>query len=101
MDRLVALLVRLMVFLARHVRRMPGVPYRAPGENGVPRILLVGYNGARNTGADVRVAALVDQIDAAFAPDGARMSLMSLDPASTDAKTSTPSPSPRFSSGRC
>lgn len=33
------------------------------------KILLVGYNGARNTGSDVRTAAIASQVKALFGPD--------------------------------
>lgn len=47
------------------------------------KILLVGYNGARNTGSDVRVAALARQIVEAFGPDEVELSVMTLDAQST------------------
>ena len=42
-----------------------------PGE---PRkLLLVGYNGARNTGSDVRTAAIARQLKTLFGPDEIRI----------------------------
>lgn len=48
---------------------------------GKPRkILLVGYNGARNTGSDVRTAAIARQLKALFGPDEIRITVMTMDP---------------------
>ena len=80
-----------MVAISRFAHLLPGVRYvAAPASKPIDEdtsVLLVGYNGARNTGADVRVSALMDQIDDALAPRPVRMSLMSLDPTSTDVYT--------------
>lgn len=62
MDSLVSFIVRLMAYIARFARWIPGIKYRSWSPEEPTSILLVGYNGARNTGADVRVAALIDQI---------------------------------------
>lgn len=43
------------------------------------RLLLVGYNGARNTGSDVRVAALARQIKEVFGADNVEITVMALD----------------------
>ena len=43
------------------------------------KILLVGYNGARNTGADARVVELVRQLDETLADDDVEMTVMTLD----------------------
>ncbi len=42
-------------------------------------ILLVGYNGARNTGADVRVAEIVKQLQERLGKEKAQISVMTLD----------------------
>ncbi|MCD8224099.1 MAG: polysaccharide pyruvyl transferase family protein [Clostridiales bacterium] len=42
-------------------------------------ILLVGYNGARNTGADVRVAEIVKQLQQRLGKEKAQISVMTLD----------------------
>ena len=48
---------------------------------GKPRkILLVGYNGARNTGSDVRTVAIARQLRTLFGPDEIRITVMTLDP---------------------
>ena len=43
------------------------------------KVLLVGYNGARNTGSDVRVAAIARQVKALFGADKVKLSVMTLD----------------------
>ena len=60
MDAIVALLVRVIAAFAGWAHVFPEVRYARymPGEK--VRVLLAGYNGARNTGSDVRVAALAD-----------------------------------------
>ena len=48
-------------------------------QKGQPlKILLVGYNGARNTGADARVVALTRQLEQAFGTTQAQLTLMTL-----------------------
>ena len=42
------------------------------------RILLVGYNGARNTGSDVRVAAIARQIREIFGADRVQITVMTM-----------------------
>jgi len=49
-------------------------------QKGKPlKVLLVGYNGARNTGADARVVALVRQLDEMLGADNIEMTVMTLD----------------------
>lgn len=49
-------------------------------QKGKPlKVLLVGYNGARNTGADARVVALVRQLDETLGADNIEMTVMTLD----------------------
>ena len=58
MDRLLAIIVRLVVWLARWVKPLSrwGLCRYEQWTPGTPlKILLVGYNGARNTGADTRL----------------------------------------------
>ena len=56
-----------------------------PGEQwrvGEPlRLLLVGYSGTRNTGADVRVEEIVRQVRALFGDEHVALSLVTVDPA--------------------
>ena len=76
MDRVVGILVRLLSACGACARVLPGIDYAQwrPGET--LKILLAGYNGARNTGSDVRMAALVSQLRALFG-DTVELSLMS------------------------
>lgn len=72
MDYLVEWLVRFFVKLAtlgKTRQHKPGTPWK---------LLLVGYNGARNTGADARVVAMTEQLDALFGDD-VQMTVMTLD----------------------
>ena len=48
------------------------------------KILLVGYNGARNTGSDVRVAAIARQLQELFEEDPVSITVMTLDAASLE-----------------
>ena len=43
------------------------------------KILLVGYNGAGNTGSDVRTVAIARQVNALFGKDAVQMTVMTLD----------------------
>lgn len=48
-------------------------------QEGKPfKVLLVGYNGARNTGADARVVALVHQLEEALGTSNVEMTVMTL-----------------------
>ena len=82
MDRLIAIVVCIISALAGWARVVPGVNYarHRPGEP--LKILLVGYNGARNTGSDVRVEALARQVRCLMG-DAVELSVMTLDAAST------------------
>ncbi len=59
-----------------------------PGEQWRPgkklKLLLTGYNGARNTGADVRVAEMVRQLRHLLGDDQAALSVTTLDPGLTE-----------------
>ena len=83
MDRIVALLVRVVSLFAGWAQVLPGAQYAryVPGQK--LKVLLAGYNGARNIGSDVRVAALADQIIAALGADNVEVSVMSFDLEST------------------
>ena len=57
---------------------------RGPWEPGRKlRLLFAGYNGARNTGADVRVDGMVRQIGHVLGPDQVDLSVLTLDPSLT------------------
>lgn len=61
--------------LCRYEQYTPGRPLR---------ILLVGYNGARNTGADARVVELTRQLQDAFGAEEAELTVMTLDTDAVD-----------------
>lgn len=48
------------------------------------KLLLVGYNGARNTGADARVVALVRQLEESLGSDHVKLTVMTLDDDNVD-----------------
>ncbi|MBE6470149.1 MAG: hypothetical protein E7000_00355 [Coriobacteriaceae bacterium] len=82
MDRIVEAIVRMLCALGGCARVLPGVAY-ARWRPGQPlKVLLAGYNGARNTGSDVRVAALAEQLHDRFG-EAVEISVMSLDAAGT------------------
>ncbi len=85
MDRLISILVKFFVFLSRFAplfSKCGFVDYRnfedLENESKL-HILLVGYNGARNTGADVRVAEIVKQLQEHLGKEKAQISVMTLD----------------------
>ena len=41
----------------------------APGPNGPPRVLLVGYNGANNTGSEARLLSIIEDVRAVLGPE--------------------------------
>ncbi|MCD8341450.1 MAG: polysaccharide pyruvyl transferase family protein [Clostridiales bacterium] len=85
MDHLINILVKCFVFLSRFapiLAKLGFVDYRDFGDlEKEPKlhILLVGYNGARNTGADVRVAEIVKQLQKRLGKENAQISVMTLD----------------------
>lgn len=72
MDRLTASIVDSTV---KKSRRRPFEVWK-PGEK--LKILLVGYNGKRNTGADVRVAAMVDQFYQILGKENVEIGILTL-----------------------
>ena len=75
MDWILSVLVRAIAAFAQ--LRIGSCKAWKPGER--LRVLLVGYNGARNTGSDVRVAALTRQLKDIFGPDNVHITVMTLD----------------------
>lgn len=76
-------IVRFMVWLSRWARplaRCGIIRYEEwqPGEK--LKMLLVGYNGARNTGADARVVALVEQLREELGDERIELTVMTLNP---------------------
>lgn len=81
MDKLIEWFVRTLVWLSRWARPLSriGLVKYATYQPGKPlKLLLVGYNGARNTGADARVVALVEQLTEAFGREEIEMTVMTL-----------------------
>lgn len=82
MDHVLKLIIYLIVFLARFTKRLSRVgigeydEYRS-GEK--LKILLVGYNGARNTGSDARVVSIASQIKKLFGSENISLTVMTLD----------------------
>jgi polysaccharide pyruvyl transferase WcaK-like protein len=62
----------------RHALDMGGARYR-PGEP--LKLLLAGYSGTRNTGADVRVEEMIRQLRTILGDDDVELSLLTIDPA--------------------
>lgn len=82
MDRIMGLIVRWVVFISKYASFFSKKGGRSfeRYEKGKPlKILLVGYNGARNTGADVRVAVIVQQLEKIFGKEKLEISVMTLD----------------------
>lgn len=82
MDKLLAMIVRLVVWFSGFIKPLARLglcrydEWR-PGQR--LKILLVGYNGARNTGADARVVALTEQLEAAFGTKEVELTVITLD----------------------
>ena len=75
-------IVRLMVWLAGFAKPLSrlGLCHYEEWQRGQKlKLLLVGYNGARNTGADARVVALVHQLEEALGTDHVELTVMTLD----------------------
>ena len=65
------------VLSATALARMPRFETWRPGRR--LKILLAGYNGKRNTGADVRVAAMVEQFYRVLGHDAVDIGILTLD----------------------
>ncbi len=85
MDHLINILVRFFVFLSRFApvfSKMGLVEYRSfkdrKGDHKL-HILLAGYNGAGNTGSDIRVAEIRKQLEERLGTDQIEISVMTLD----------------------
>lgn len=83
MDRMVGALVRLMAFVAKFASRIPGIEFSRWEPGAKLRILLLGYNGKRNTGADARVMCIANQLEQLFGADNIEVSVMTIDPEAT------------------
>lgn len=82
MDRVLSYIVRLVVWFSGYAKlfsRLGLCQYESYKKGETLKILLVGYNGARNTGADARVVALTQQLEQAFGTDKTELTVMTLD----------------------
>ena len=87
MDKILALIVRIIVWGAGFVKplsRLGLCRYETYVEGQPLKILLVGYNGARNTGADARVVALTQQLEQALGARKSELTVMTLDMENVD-----------------
>ena len=82
MDRILCLLISLITAFSRFSKFFArlGIGSYEEWETGKKlKILLVGYNGARNIGSDVRVAAIARQIKDLLGKDCIQITVMTLD----------------------
>ena len=82
MDLILSYIVRLAVWFSGFIKPLSRIGLCRFEEYtpGKPlKILLVGYNGARNTGADARVVALTQQLEQTLGADKAELTVMTLD----------------------
>ncbi len=85
MDHFINILVKIIVFFSRFapvLGRLGLLKYRSyenRGKDAKLHILLAGYNGARNTGSDVRVAEISRQIQDRLGKDHVEISVMTMD----------------------
>ncbi len=82
MDRILSIIVRIVVWFSgfsRLLSRLGLCHYEEYREGEPLKILLVGYNGARNTGADARVVALTRQLEKELEGRKFSLSVMTLD----------------------
>ncbi len=83
MDKIIKCLIYFLVYLAGFTKKLSqaGIgKYEewTPGKK--LKVLLVGYNGAKNTGADVRTASIARQLKQIYGPDRIEITVMALDP---------------------
>lgn len=81
MDHILCFLIRIFVAFSRWAKTFArlGIGSYDEWEQGRPvKILIAGYNGARNTGADARVAAAVRQIKELFGTDKIKITVMTM-----------------------
>lgn len=84
MDHFINFLVKFFVWLSRFapaLSKLGLIEYRKMSDLKIDpkmHILLVGYNGARNTGADVRVSEIVKQLQDRLGKDDVQISIMTL-----------------------
>ena len=86
-DRILAYIVRLVVWLAGFIKPLSRIGlcrYEEYAKGNTLKVLLVGYNGARNTGADARVVALTRQLEEALGAKQTELTVMTLDTDNVD-----------------
>ncbi len=83
MDHVLCFLIYMITAFSRLAkplsRLFPGT-YEEWGPGKPKKILLVGYNGVRNTGSDVRTVSIARQLKELFGPDEIRITVMTMDP---------------------
>ncbi len=82
MDRLLRLVIYFLVNLAKYTKKLSqlGIGHYEEWKQGEKlKVLLVGYNGARNTGADVRTSAIAKQLKEIYGYENIELTVMALD----------------------
>jgi len=92
MDKVVGWLVNTMINRAKKAKFETWEP------NKKLKILMIGYNGARNTGADVRVVSIVEQFYHILGKENIEIGIMTLDPENTNVYFKPPTKQIKFSS---
>ena len=81
MDYLLSLLIRCIIFFsgfAKPLSKLGLTSYEEWKSGRKRKILLVGYNGARNTGSDARVVAITEQLIELFGTENIQLTVMTL-----------------------
>ncbi len=81
MDRILCFLIYVITFLARFAKPLSKIGignYEEWSPGSRLKVLLVGYNGARNTGSDVRVVSIARQVKELFGKDNVEITVMTL-----------------------
>lgn len=87
MDRILSFLIHIVVFISGFPKLLSrfGIGSYDEWAPGKPlRVLLVGYNGARNTGSDARVVAIARQVKEVFSDHDVRITVLTLSRSSLD-----------------
>jgi polysaccharide pyruvyl transferase WcaK-like protein len=80
-DRILQATMAALIEIARERHRVDPAPRWRPGEP--LKLLLAGYVGTRNTGADVRVEEMIRQFRHLFGDEHAELSILTIDPNKT------------------
>ena len=86
MDRLLCLIIYMLAALTGPLSRLPGERKAFDRwEKGKKiKLLLAGYNGARNTGSDVRAAEIARQARQVFGKENVQITVMTMDTSSME-----------------